>query len=63
MNGRNARKRMINKIKTTIWKKQRKVAIRMASVLVMKKVCCLNFIDRFKFLFSERSRNEFSQSL
>jgi len=52
MNGRNARKRMINKIKTTIWKKQEKFARQKATERILIEISKFTLFEKIKFIFT-----------
>ena len=52
MNGRNARKRMINKIKTTIWRKQEKFARAKATDQILMGISKFTLFQRIKFIFT-----------
>ena len=57
MNGRNAKKRMIRKIKNNIWRKQKKIAMQLAEEKMKKQLCkelaSLSFWGRLKLLFGK----------
>ena len=67
MNGRNARKRMENKIRTTIFRKQRKTANRLAfqdlSLELRRKfsdaVLNMRWYDRLRYVFTGKINHVF----
>jgi len=52
MNGKNARKRMLNKIRTTIFRKQEKVAIQKANSILESRIKELGFWGRLGLIIN-----------
>ena len=53
MNGRNSRKKMINKIRTTIYRKQKKVATQIAIDKIKNEIKQISVWNKLKLLFGK----------